>query len=120
MTELYPSPVPGHSRPPNLQLAHNIAHNPYPSHPIYQSSNIMQIPQTMAPPTTLSNIQPSSPLSNIQNLSQSGMTSYNKDNNDNNVSNSNGSQHQGYATNTTGMVTILGPNSGNFTIPSVR
>ncbi|KAJ3650874.1 hypothetical protein Zmor_016952 [Zophobas morio] len=113
MTELYPSPVPGHSTPPNLPLAHNIAHNPYPSHPIYQSSNIMQIPQTMAPPTTLSNIQPSSPLSNIQNLSQSGMTSYNKDNNDNNVSNSNGSQHQGYATNTTGMVTILGPNSGN-------
>ncbi|XP_064214248.1 paired isoform X1 [Tribolium castaneum] len=88
MTELYPSPVPGHSTSPNLPLTHNIAHNPYPSHSIYPSSNLM-------------------PLNNIQNLSQSGINY--KDTNDNNVS-AVTTQHQGYPTNT---VTILGPNSGN-------
>ncbi|CAH1382328.1 unnamed protein product [Tenebrio molitor] len=109
MTELYPSPVPGHSTSPNLPLtAHNIPHNPYPSHSIYPPSNLMQ----MAPPTTLSNIQPGSPIGNIQNLSQSGI-GYNKDNNGNNVSDPNTSQHQGYPSGTTSMVTILGPNSGN-------
>nr|XP_015836500.1 PREDICTED: paired isoform X1 [Tribolium castaneum] len=85
MTELYPSPVPGHSTSPNLPLTHNIAHNPYPSHSIYPSSNLM-------------------PLNNIQNLSQSGINY--KDTNDNNVS-AVTTQHQGYPTNT---VTILGPN----------
>jgi hypothetical protein len=111
MTELYPSPVPRHSTSPNLPLtAHNIPHNPYPSHSIYPPSNLMQ----MAPPTTLSNIQPGSPIGNIQNLSQSGI-GYNKDNNGNNVSDPNTSQHQGYPSGTTSMVTILGPNSGEST-----
>lgn len=111
MPELYPSPVPGHSSSPNLPLSHNIPHNPYTSHPIYPASNLMQ----MVPPTSLTNLQPGSPLNNIQNLSQSGINGYNKDNNDNNVGNSN---HQSYGNSmtptTTSMVTILGPNSGKF------
>lgn len=132
MTELYPSH--GHSTSPNLPLtSHNITHNPYPSHGIYPSSNIgniMPLPQTMTPPTTLtSTIQPSpSPITNlssvggsIQNLSQSGM-SY-KESGENNggvaASSSPGLQHNNvYSSNMpptpTSMVTILGPTSGKL------
>lgn len=111
MPELYPSPVPGHSSSPNLPLSHNISHNPYTSHSIYPTSNLMQ----MVHPPSLTNLQPGSPHNNIQNLSQNTINGYNKDNNDNNVANSNHQSYSGGMTpTTTSMVTILGPHSGKL------
>ncbi|KAJ8982043.1 hypothetical protein NQ317_001738, partial [Molorchus minor] len=70
MTELYPSH--GHSTSPNLPISevkweHSLAHNPYAAHPIYSTSNLMPISQSMTPTTSLtSNVQPStSPITNI-------------------------------------------------------
>lgn len=130
MTDLYPPHNHGHSTSPNISLsAHNASHNPhhhYPGHPIYPSNNmstLMPITQSM----TVNNVQVSTsspinslPVSGIQNLSQNTY----KDNNDNVTAPTSPGLHNTNLYNPNlpptpnSMVTILGPNSGKFTLAS--
>lgn len=134
MTDLYPNHS-GHSTSPNLPISevkweHSIPHhhNPYSSsHPIYSSSNLMPISQTLTPSISLpSNVQPSTSPSMATNTLQSlpqqtEMGEYKdyKDGSDNNnvhhsSSPSLSQQYANMAPNSAGIVTMLGPNSGKF------
>lgn len=126
IAELYPSHGHGHSSSPNLPVtSHNLGHNPWrdQSHAIYPSNltNIMPLGHNMSPtPTSLGpNIAPSgtppATMSSVQDMSQHNY----KTETENNI-NSTSPGVQMYPTNLpptpNSMVTILGPNSGEFFI----
>ncbi|XP_057653727.1 protein gooseberry-like [Diorhabda carinulata] len=125
MTELYPNHG-GHSISPNLPISdvkweHSLPHNPYTSHPIYPS-NIMPISQTLTPSISLSsNVQPSSSPSmttnTLQSISQTTEIGEYKDGNHNTVHNSSspsvGQQNYTNMVPTSGIATLIGPNSAN-------
>ncbi|CAG9861598.1 unnamed protein product [Phyllotreta striolata] len=124
MTELYSN----HSTSPNLPISdvkweHPLHHNPYAPHPIYSSSNLMPISQSVAPAISLAgNAQattsPAMASNSIQNLLHHDLGEYKEGNENNNVHHPSSPtlSQQPYANmapTSGGIVAMLGPNSAN-------